>query len=119
MKSKPQLDMEKIAKALGAERGGPLPAGGGHFGALQVAAEVQARFKTPSGGGRSTDPGWTDRRLVPLAEATLSRLERLAKVVSEHGGTTVSALQVAALLLERAAEEADDEKIVALAKHAS
>jgi hypothetical protein len=38
---KPKLDMDKIAKGLGAERRGPVPAGGGYPGALQLAAEVQ------------------------------------------------------------------------------
>ena len=33
-----QLDMDKIAKGLGAERGGEIPAKGGYFGALQTAA---------------------------------------------------------------------------------
>jgi hypothetical protein len=37
---KAQLDMDKIAKALGAERRGNVAAKGGHFGAHQLAAEV-------------------------------------------------------------------------------
>jgi hypothetical protein len=119
MKTKPKIDMNKIAKALGAERRGEVVAGTGYFGAMQVVAEIQARFKAPSGGGRSTDPSWTDRRLVPLAPKTLGTLERLAKVVSEKGGVTVSPLQVAALLLEHAAEEADDATITKLARRAS
>jgi hypothetical protein len=45
---------------------GEVLAGSGHFGAMQVVAEIQARFQAPAGGGRSTDPTWTDRRLVPL-----------------------------------------------------
>ena len=45
MKTKPKLDMDKIAKVLGAERQGEVRAGSGHFGAMQVAAEIQARFQ--------------------------------------------------------------------------
>jgi hypothetical protein len=116
MKTKPTLDLDRIAKVLGAERRGEVRAGSGHFGAMQVVAEVQARFQAPAGGGRSTDPTWTDRRLVPLAPKTLMRLERLAKTVSEKGGLTVSPLQVAALLLEHATEEADDGIVTKLAK---
>jgi hypothetical protein len=116
MKTKPKLDMNKIAKTLGAERRGEVKAGSGHFGAMQVVAEIQARFQAPAGGGRSTDPSWTDRRLVPLAPKTLAHLEHLSRVVSEKGGVTVSPLQVAALLLEHATEEADDGTVTRLAK---
>jgi hypothetical protein len=116
MKTKPKLDLDKIAKALGADRRGEVRAGGGHFGAMHVVAEIQARFQSPAGGGRSTDPTWTDRRLVPLAPKTLIQLERLARIVSQKGGVTVSPLQVAALLLEHATEEADDDSVTRLAK---
>lgn len=116
MKPKPTLDMNKIAKALGAERRGKVEAGGGYFGAMQIVAEVQARFRAPVGGGRSTDPKWTERRLVPFAPKTLDRLEHIAKVIQDKGGPAVAPLQVAALLLERAAEEVDDRTIEALTK---
>ena len=44
------LDMERIAKELGAERRGKVSAHGGYFGALQLAAEVAAsRFRVPEG----------------------------------------------------------------------
>src|SRR5580704_10620728 len=39
---KTQLDMNKIAKGLGAERPGLANASGGYFGAMQLLAEVQA-----------------------------------------------------------------------------
>lgn len=35
---KTQLDMNKIAKGLGAERQGKVAASGGYFGAMQLAA---------------------------------------------------------------------------------
>ena len=116
MKKKPKLNLDKIAKSLGAERRGPVQAGSGHFGAMQLVAEVQARFQTPTGGGRSTDPEWTDRRLVPLTPKTLSHLERLAKAINDQGGVAVSPLQVAALLLERATEDVDEQTLSELAK---
>ncbi|NOY91713.1 MAG: hypothetical protein GXP55_10980 [Deltaproteobacteria bacterium] len=116
MKHKPKLNMDKIAKTLGAERRGEVRAGSGHFGAMQVVAEIQARFQAPAGGGRSTDPAWTDRRLVPLAPKTLLELQRLASIASERGGVKVSPLQVAALLLEHATEEADDGIVAELTK---
>jgi hypothetical protein len=113
---KPKLNMDKIAKGLGAERAGKVSAKGGYFGAMQLAAEVQARFRAPAGGGRSTNPEWTQRRLVALAPKTLSRLEHLAKLMNEKEGVSVGALQVAALLLERAAQEADDKAIEEMAR---
>src|SRR2546428_8892248 len=76
MKHKPKLDGKKIAKALGAEHEGKVSARGGFFGAMQLVAEIQSRLRVPVGGGRPTDPGWTERRLIPLAPNTLTQLER-------------------------------------------
>ncbi len=90
------LDMERIAKALGAERRGKVSARGGYFGALQLAAEVATRFRVPEGGGRATDPSWSEQRLVRLSPKTLEQLEKLAE--QSHA----SPMQIAALLLEGA-----------------
>ena len=92
------LDMDRIAKELGAERRGKVSPRGGYFGALQLAAEVTARFRVPEGGGRATDPSWSEQRLVRLSPKTLEQLEQLAE--QAHA----SPMQVAALLLERAAQ---------------
>jgi hypothetical protein len=102
---KMQLDMDRIARALGAERRGAVSAGGGYFGAMQLLAEIEARFRVPSGGGRPTDPRWTERRLLPLAPRTLKKLEDLAAKVRESGGTNVEPMQLAALLLEKTTEQ--------------
>ena len=95
------LDMEKIAKGLGAKRRGKVAAGGGFFGALQVAEEVRARFRVPAKGGRATDPTWTERRLVPLKPETLARLEALAVELQKQSDVGVGPMQLAAMLLER------------------
>jgi len=50
------LDMDKIARALGAARQGKVSATGGYFSAMQLLADIEARFRVPSGGGRATDP---------------------------------------------------------------
>jgi len=92
------LDMERIAKELGAERRGKVSSRGGYFGALQLAAEVTSRFRVPEGGGRATDPSWSEQRLVRLSPKTLEQLEKLAE--QAH----VSPMQVAALLLEQAVQ---------------
>src|SRR5436190_15863983 len=94
------LDMDRIAKQLGAERRGKVSPRGGYFGAVQLAAEVTARFRVPQGGGRATDPSWTEQRLVRLSPKTLEQLEKLAE--QAHA----SPMQVAALLLERAVQTA-------------
>src|SRR6266852_4667243 len=102
---KTRLDMDKIARGLGAERRGKVSASGGYFGAMQLLADIEARFRVPSGGGRPTDASWTERRLVPLAPRTLKRLEAIAAKVREHGGVNVEPMQLAALLLEKKTEE--------------
>ncbi len=106
---KTQLDMDKIAKALGAERRGRVSATGGSFGALQLLAEIEARFRVPAGGGRPTDPRWTERRLVPLAPRTLERLETITATVRQHEGVNVEPMQLAALLLEKTTEQISEE----------
>lgn len=94
------LDMDRIAKDLGAERRGKVVSRGGYFGAVQLAAEVAARFRVPEGGGRPTDPSWDEQRLIRLSSTTLAQLEQLAERAQ------ASPMQVAALLLERAVQSA-------------
>ena len=97
------LDLDRIAKELGAKRRGKVSAHGGYFGAAQLAAEVAARFRVPEGGGRATDPAWSEQRLVRLSPKTLQQLEKLASQ------THASPMQVAALLLERAVQTMSEE----------
>ena len=107
---KARLNVDKIAKGLGGEREGKIEARGGYFGAMQVVADVESRLRVPIGGGRPTDPRWTDRRLLPLAPATLKRLEELADKIRTDRGISIEPMQLAALLLEKTAEriEADE-----------
>lgn len=107
---KPRLDMDKIARSLGATRRGKVSASGGYFGAVQLLAEVEARFRVPVRGGRATDPTWTERRLVPLAPKTLTRLEELAATIREQCQVSIEPMQVAGLLLEKSAERVNDEE---------
>jgi hypothetical protein len=99
-----KVDMDKIARGLGAERKGKVSSSGGYFGALQLLAEIETRLRVPAGGGRPTNPDWTERRLVPLAPRTLKRLDELSARVREQSGVHVEPMQLAALLLENAAE---------------
>jgi hypothetical protein len=116
MKRKPKLNMNRIAGLLWAERGGKVTSRGGYFGALQLAAEVQSRFRVPARGGRATDPEWTERRLVPLAPDTLARLAQLVKSLRKEHGIEIAPLQLAALLLEHAAGLVDDDTAEKLAR---
>src|SRR5207302_5187190 len=102
------LDMDQIARALGAIRSGKVSATGGYFGAMQLLADIEARFRVPSGGGRATDPNWTERRLVPLAPRTLARLEELAAKIREQSQVAIEPMQLAALLLEKTTEQVSD-----------
>ena len=101
---KVRIDVDKIARGLGAERRGKVAASGGYFGAIQLPADIEARFRVPPGGGRPTDATWTERRLVPLAR-TRKRLEEIAAKVRARGGVSVEPMHLAALLLEKEAEE--------------
>ncbi|MBI4403037.1 MAG: hypothetical protein HY537_02680 [Deltaproteobacteria bacterium] len=108
---KKNLNMDVIAKGLGAERRGNVSATGGFFGAMQLMADIQARFRVPGGGGRPTDPQWTERRLVPLAPETLTLLEEITANVRKHGGVNVEPMQLAALLLEKTTRELSEERV--------
>jgi hypothetical protein len=101
---KTRLNMDKVARGLGAERRGKVAASGGYFGAMQLLADIETRFRVPSGGGRPTDASWTERRLVSLTPQTLKRLEDIAAKVRARGGVSVGPMQLAALLLEKQAE---------------
>jgi len=111
-----KLDMDKIARGLGAEREGTVTSTGGYFGAMQVLADIEARFRVPATGGRSTDPQWTERRLLPIAPRTLKRLKELTAKVWEQGGLKVEPMQLAALLLEKTTEQLSDDQAAELVR---
>src|SRR2546425_12265730 len=52
---KRKLDMDRIAEGLGAERRGKVSATGGYFGAMQLLADVEAKFRVPAADGSSVD----------------------------------------------------------------
>lgn len=112
---KTQLDMDKIARGLGAERLGKVAAGGGYFGAMQLLTDIEERFRVPAGGGRPTDPSWTERRLLPLAPRTLKKLEQISSKVREHG-MNIEPMQLAALLIEKSVEQLSEEEAEALVR---
>jgi hypothetical protein len=94
------LDMDRIARDLGATRRGTVEARGGYFGAMQLAAEVAARLRAPDSEQHSSDSTFNERRLVPFSTETLVQLDRLALEAN------ASPMQVAAVLLEQAVRTA-------------
>ena len=108
---KTEFDMDRIAKGMGAERRAKVTARGGYFGAMQLLADIEARFRVPPGGGRPTDPRWTERRLLPLKPETLKRLEEIAAKIRENGGVRIEPMQLAALLIERTTEGLSEDEV--------
>lgn len=100
-----KLDFNRIARGLGAKRRGTVEAQGGYFGALELAADIGRQLRTPVGGGRPTNPAWTERRLIGLAPETLRQLEVVADEIGRVKDLHLNAMQVAAILLERAVSQ--------------
>src|SRR5689334_16642572 len=101
------IDPQEFAQMLGAEIVGDVPdVGGGPFGMARLAHIMQHRL-IPSYGerpGRPTDTSWETRPKVPMSQATHRRLEEIAtKMISPE--RRVSAMQVAAQLLEEAVKQ--------------
>lgn len=101
---------EKLARLLGAKIIGEVPdVGGGAFGMARLAHILHARL-TPSEGerpGRPTDAAWEVRPKVPMSRATQRKLKHLAATMSQQG-RKVSAMQLAAHLLEEAVAQVED-----------
>jgi len=114
-----KISHARLAKNLGARVRGRVRAGGGYFGALQLAEEVRQRFKAAVGGGRARDPQWTLKRLMPVRPETLARLQAVAARVSEIVEFRVEPLQVAALLVERDLDRLDDRAVVEAVRSAA
>ena len=60
------LDMARIARELGAVRRGKVAAGGGYFGALQLAAEVASSFQVAEESGTPLDPSSSEQHLIQV-----------------------------------------------------
>jgi hypothetical protein len=100
---KTKLDLNELARGLGAERRGRVVAGAGYFAAAQLAADIAQRLRVPPHGGRATDPGWTERRAVPLSRQTLDHLAAWADRLG------VEPMQLAALLIEKGLDTAGED----------
>ena len=108
---KRKVDTDKVAEGLRARKRGTVYATGGYPGAAHLAADVRERFQVPDGGGRPTDPSWSDKRLVPIAPRTLERLQDIAKRLYDETGVRVEPMQLAAILLEKSADQIEAEEL--------
>ena len=98
------LDMERIAKELGAERRGKVSAHGGYFGALQLAAEVAAsRFRVPEGPPSPNEILKEDnlmyddearQKLLDKLDYELWLLNELTEYQIFDGGTDIATLKI-------------------------
>ncbi len=104
-------NVEEIARRLGARVvATDFPeTGGGVFGAVRLghlATALQARLEPGAGKrpGRPTDATWVHHPKVPMSDATVEKLTRLADLASTPE-RRMSPMQVAAQLLEDAVAE--------------
>lgn len=76
------------------------------MGAMRMAKLLQERLQPGQGErpGRPSVPVWTRRPKVPMSDATIQRLGELAEAFSREQKHPVTAMQVAAQLLEAALE---------------
>ncbi len=66
------LDMERVAQELEAERRGKVSSRAGYFGALQLAAEVAARFRVPDGIDCPSDLSWSEQGKISVKSSFTS-----------------------------------------------
>ena len=83
---------------------------------MPLQSDIKRRFRVPAGGGRPTDPRWTQRRLLPLGPRTLERLEAITPSVREHEGVSVEPMQLAAMLLEKTTEQISEDEVRAVVR---
>ncbi len=83
----PKLDMDKIAKALGAQRRGRGVVTGGHFGAAQLGADVEVRFRVPRGAKlrKDQEPSRASLRAMPEADFSNAKRNPYARRIAAEG----------------------------------
>ena len=98
------LDMERIAKELGAEQRGKVSVRGGYFGALQLAAEVASRSRVSEGspspnemikkGNNLMYDHKARQELLDKLDYELWLLNQLAEYQIFDGGTDIATLKI-------------------------
>jgi hypothetical protein len=82
---KRQLNYDKIARILGAERGGEMTAGSGYFAACQLAAEVRARSSQPKPHRQESSTRAVYEFCIYLSPRLMRKLEAIAAKAQEEG----------------------------------
>jgi hypothetical protein len=108
-KMKTRLDMNKIAKGLGAQRRGKVATSEGYFGAMQLLADV-AIFASGCRRAAAGKGSRLDGKAAGSARANRETLEEIRVKVREHSGTSLEPMQLAALLLERTTERLSEDE---------
>jgi len=117
---KRKLDMDRIAEGLGPTEG-KVSATGGYFGAMQLLADVEAKFRVPAGGGRPTILGGRNGVSSPRPEDARASGGHHG-LGAQHEGINLEPMQLAALILEKTTSqlsEAEAEKLVRPQRRAS
>ena len=115
------LDMERIAKKLGAERGGKVSAHGGYFGALQLAAEVASRSRVSEGspspnemikkGNNLMYDHKAQQKLLDKLDYELWLLNQLAEYQIFDGGTDIATLKIRSGKLDTTILDSGEESV--------
>ena len=118
------LDMERIAKELGAERRGKVSARGGYFGALQLAAEVEASRSRVSEGPSFPNEILKEDNLIYDDEARQKLLDKLdyelwllnqlAEYQIFDGGTDIATLKIRSGELDTTILDSGEELVTSL-----
>ena len=115
------LDMERIAKELGAERGGKVSTHGGYFGALQLAAEVASRSHVSEGPPSSNEiirkannlmyDDKARQELLDKLDYELWLLGQLAEYQIFDGGTDIAKLKIRSGKLDTTILDSGEESV--------
>ena len=115
------LDMERIAKELGAERGGKVSAHGGYFGALQLTAEVATRSRVSEGpsspnemikkGNNLMYDHKAQQELLDKLDYELWLLNQLAEYQIFDGGTDIATFKIKSGESETGILDLDSEEV--------
>ena len=115
------LDMQRIAKELGAERRGKVSARGGYFGALQLAAEVASRSRVSEGrpspneiikkGNNLMYDHKAQQKLLDKLDYELWLLNQLAEYQIFDGGTDIATLKIRSGKLDTTILDSGEESV--------
>jgi len=91
---KRKIDMDRIGMGIGASGGGNVSAKGGYFCTrCSFLRTSKPKFRVPAGGGRTTEPRWTERRAAAPRLPTLA-VGDITSWVRSTGGINSNPMQL-------------------------